>query len=221
MEAVAADPFLVKMFRYGVTVGDLGMSAVKGRVEARDLQDIGLGGTDRPDRQKVVRLVQRRQRDQDLQLGEHGVIDGHMRVVVGTAMNDTVSDGDRKSPTVASPQPASQMAECRLRIRQIGGGKGFVGDDFPPRIPGDQPGMAADPLDLSLQVPVEGIAFAFISDIEELKLDARRAGIDDEDGIRHRVILLSGFQGGCDGRRGRPPHRTPCASSRCRPGWSG
>ena len=135
--------------------------------------------------------MQRRQRDQNLQLGDHVVVDSHVRIVGRAAMDDTVTDRDRKCPAVASPQPASQMGECRLRIRQVGGGKGLVSDDLPPRIPGDQAGMGADPLDLSLQVQVETAAFA--DDIEELELDARRAGIGDEDGVRHHRHPFIGF----------------------------
>jgi hypothetical protein len=169
VEAVAADTVLVERFRNGVAVGHLRMAAVEGGIEAGNLQDVGLHRADRPDRQEVVRLVQRRQRDQDLQPGDHVIVDGHMRIIGRTAMNDTMTDGNRKRPAVTSPQPASQMAECRPRIRQVGDGKGLVRDDLPPRIPGDQAGMGADPLNLSLQVQVEDVA----DDIEELELDAR------------------------------------------------
>ena len=69
---------------------------MKGRVEARDLQDFGLHGSDRPDGQEVVRLVQRCERDQGFQIGDHVIVDGHVRVVSRAAMHDAMADRDRE-----------------------------------------------------------------------------------------------------------------------------
>jgi hypothetical protein len=177
VEAVPAHTLLVERFRDGKAVGHLRVPAMEGRVEAGGLQDLGLHGTDRPDRQEVVRLVQRCERDQGFQIGDHVIVDGHVRIVGRTAVHDTMADRNRKCPALVSPQPAPQMAERRPSIRQIGRGKTLLGDHLLPRVPGDQAGVGADALDLSPQVQIETVGIT--GDLEELELEARRAGVGD------------------------------------------
>ena len=63
VKAVAADALGVEMLGDRVVVGDGGVLAMEGRIEARDLGQPRPVRHHRPDRRQIVRLVQRRERD--------------------------------------------------------------------------------------------------------------------------------------------------------------
>ena len=75
VEAVAADAVVVEPARQGEPVGELGMAAVEGGIEAGDLRQVGLDRGDRADAGEIVRLMQRRERTERLEPGEHRRID--------------------------------------------------------------------------------------------------------------------------------------------------
>ena len=70
VEAVAPHALVVEMFRDRVVVGQRIVAAVKRRVEARDLRQLGDTGEDSADGCEIVRLVQWRQRDQAFEVGD-------------------------------------------------------------------------------------------------------------------------------------------------------
>ena len=218
VEAVAAHARAVELLRDGVAVGELGVAAVEGGVEAGDLRQPGPAGADRADRRQVVRLVERGERHQRLELLQERVVDQHRGGVVRAAVHDPVADRDRRGAQVLE-QPA---AEHLLRPPDVGG---LLRRDLP------VDGLAAlgvlrreprprraDALDLAPEQPGQ---VAALPDPEELELDARAAGVEDQDGVRHRLRPPPASSGRGGGRRAPPPRRTPSASGRCPPGWSG
>ena len=81
METVAANAFVIEPAGQSKPVGELGVTAVKGGIEAGDLRQVGLHGGDRADAGEIVRLMQRRERTERLQPGEHSRIDAHRRSI--------------------------------------------------------------------------------------------------------------------------------------------
>ncbi len=77
MKAVAAHAFIVKAPGQGKGVGHEGVLAVKGGVETRHLQRLPKGRHGRADAGQVVRLVQRRQGGQRVELLQHLGVDPH------------------------------------------------------------------------------------------------------------------------------------------------
>ena len=95
MKSVTADALLMQPARYGVVVRDLVVVAVKGRVEAGDLGQSGKFGKQDSDRRQIVGLMQRRKCREPLQTRDHAMVDQHRAIVVGTAMDDPMADGER------------------------------------------------------------------------------------------------------------------------------
>jgi len=70
VKAVAPDAFLKQRIRQGKGLLDVGRGAVKGGVEAGHLGQFRIEGHRHFDRREIMRLVQRRERHQRLQLGQ-------------------------------------------------------------------------------------------------------------------------------------------------------
>ena len=95
MKSVAPDPLFVQPAGNGVVVSDFIVVAVKCGVEAGDLRQSREIGEQRADRRQVVRLMQRRKRREPLQTRDHTMVDQHGTIIVGTAMDDAMADGER------------------------------------------------------------------------------------------------------------------------------
>ena len=176
MEAVAPHALVVERPRQGIAVGVRRVAAVKRGVEAGDLRHLRIDLLRQPDRREVVRLVQRRQRRELGEPRQHAGIDPHRPVEVRPPVHDTVAD-----------RPELEAAEARQPAPELARGGGKVGQ-LPRRIAavdqrraisadGLQPRMHADAVDLPLHPPLQPLAV----DGEDLELEARGAGVDDED----------------------------------------
>ena len=95
VKSVTPDSLVVQLAGYGVVVRDLVVVAVKRRVEAGDLRQSRKIGKQRPDRRQIVGLMQRRKRREPLQTRDHAMVDQHGAIIVGTAMDDPMADGER------------------------------------------------------------------------------------------------------------------------------
>ena len=95
MKSVAADSLGMQPARYGVMVCNCVVVAVKGGVEAGDLRQSGKFGEQRPDRRQIVRLMQRCQRREPLQARDHAMVDQYGPIIIRTAVNDPMADGER------------------------------------------------------------------------------------------------------------------------------
>ena len=190
VEAVSPDAFLIELIRQRVAVGDFGMAAVKAGVEACDLRQLRLPLQQGADRAEIVRLVERRKRGEGLKPLDHGSVDQSWGAVVGAAMHHAVADGDGQRSDLGA-QEFDQPAQGSRHVGHLGGGPGLVDQDFAPGALGNDMRTDSDALDLALEPALQPIAPA---DREQLELDARAAGVDDEDGVGHgRQTLIGCF----------------------------
>ena len=187
MKSVAAHAFRIEVLRDRVVVRKCMMRAVEGGIEACDLQEGGRAGTDRMDRRKVVRLMQRRQRRVALEMGKHLVVDHDWPVVFRPAVNDAMSCGDRldilrrRAATFPRSRSAAGTSFTCVRIVGLVDQLRLVGGL------GAQPRPGSDAVHLPLdQAPRLSAGLG----AEHLEFDARRARIDDQDRI-HRVTPLA------------------------------
>ena len=92
-----------------------------------------------------------------------------------------MTDRDRQASNLCA-QELYHLAQGRGHVAHLPARPCLVDKDFALRVFGDEARMDADPLDLAFQAALQPIARA---DGEQLKLDARAAGVDDENGLGH------------------------------------
>ena len=68
VEPVAAHALRIERLGNGIAIGDLGVPAMKGRIEAGNLQQMRLARGDQANEPEVMGLVQRRERRQAFEL---------------------------------------------------------------------------------------------------------------------------------------------------------
>src|SRR5215472_8034461 len=91
---------------------------MKRRVKAGHLREPGSPLGDGADRQQVVGLVQWRQRDERLELGEDGRVNSDRRGVVRPAVDDAVSDRSERRIARMTLQPLEQEFERAGMVRR-------------------------------------------------------------------------------------------------------
>ena len=94
-------------------------------------------------------------------------------------MHDAMADRNRQGSDLGT-QELHDLAERRRDVGDVGPRPGLVDEDFTLCALGDQVRMDADALDLALEPALQLVAGA---NREQLELDARAAGVDDEDGL--------------------------------------
>ena len=115
MESVAAHARVVELAGQRVHLFEQWLSPVHRGVEAGDLGQGRIAREQRPDRSEVVRLVQRRKRDQLLELRDDRGIDANRLLEAAAAVGDTMPD--RRESVVAAvprPQPVDEVPERAL-----------------------------------------------------------------------------------------------------------
>src|SRR5215207_11034122 len=95
MESVAAHAFRMEARGNRVMVCDCVVRAVEAGIEAGDLRKVRKAGKKRTDGSEIVWLVQGRQRNTALKLGEHFAVDQYRPVVLRAAVHDTMPHGRR------------------------------------------------------------------------------------------------------------------------------
>ncbi len=179
MKAVAPHPLFVQAPGNRKMIGKRVMAAMEGGIEASDLRQLGSLRQQRADRRQVVGLVQRCERDVTIETGEDFAVDQHRTRVFGTAVYDAMADGDEIDLLrLAQPRPGSlqRRREIAHLVRRVGA----VDQRFCVGAFGAQPRPRADPVHLALDQALE---IAASPDLEDLELEARGAGIDDEDRV--------------------------------------
>ena len=96
MKTVTTHAGVVQLGRDREALRDVGIRAVKRSVEASYLRQVRQHGGSGANRGQVVRLVQRRERDEFLERRQHLCIDAHRLGVVKSAVHDTVADSDER-----------------------------------------------------------------------------------------------------------------------------
>jgi hypothetical protein len=96
VKAVSADVLAGDIARQAGQLRELRQAGVKGRIEAGDLREFGPANSNRNDAGDIVRQMQRRERDQPVQVGFQLRCDQSRTGAIRTAMYDPVADcGDR------------------------------------------------------------------------------------------------------------------------------
>jgi hypothetical protein len=179
MEAVAANALLIELLRKRVVVREFRVPAMEGGIEAGDLRQLRLSLPQRADRAEVVGLVEWSQRREGLKPLERDIVDQNWLAVIRPAMNHAMADRSRQGSDLGAKE-LDDLAQGCGHIRRVSSGPGFVDKSFALHGLGREVGMDANALDLPLEPAPQLIASA---DQEELELDARAAGVDDEDGL--------------------------------------
>ena len=173
MESVAAHAGVVQLGRDREAPRDVGIGRVERGVEARDLGQLGPPLEQERDRGEVVGLVQRRERDELLQQGDHVAVDPHRLGVIRPAVDHAVSDGLEVHPLRL---PANEVRDVRhgALVAELTPSPQDFSDSTSPRARArDEARRRVDALDLASDDEVEtGALFG-----EELELHARRAGV--------------------------------------------
>ena len=95
VEAVAPHAGFVQLRGQREALRDVGIGAVERGIEAGDLRQLRRALEQAPDRREVVRLMQRRERNQLLERRHHVRIDAHRLREVEPAVHDAMSDADQ------------------------------------------------------------------------------------------------------------------------------
>ena len=181
VEAVAAHAFGVEALRDRVVVGKRAVAAMKGGVEAGDLRQIRKARADRADRRQVVGLMQRRERNVALESRKHVVVDQDRPIVVRAAMDDAMADRDRDRGFCVSRSQAPTFCIAAGRSGTSSAPIGLV-DQRRAVGPARRAGAGASPMP-SIWPLIRRLSSLGARGPEHLELDARRAGIDDEDRV--------------------------------------
>ena len=91
-------------------VATAGMRVVKGRIEAGDLRQVRPSSGDGADGRKIVRLMQRRERRQLIELGKQLGRHALRPVVIGAAMDDAMADRDEPVAAEMALRPADHLS---------------------------------------------------------------------------------------------------------------
>ena len=161
--------------------------------------------------------MQRRKRRECIETLQHGLGNHRRRAVVRAAMHDTVADGGGKLADMR-PQELDHLVERGRYVLDLGSGPGLVDQGVAAVAARDQMRLYRHALDLTFQAPLEPIAGR---DGEQLELDARAAGVDDENGLAHGVRPGSAAWRSGYGEAASPRLRTPGGYGHCRPARSG
>ena len=183
MESVAADALLVELFGQGVAVGNVWVTAVKGRVETGDLRELRLSLPERADGTEIVRLVKRGKRREGLKPLKYRIVDQDRLAIVRPAMHDPVAYRRRQRSNLFA-QELYDFAQGGGYVGHVRDRPGVVDEDLALHVLGDKPWTNADALNLAFEATLQLITGA---SREQLKLYARATGVDDEDRVRHGV----------------------------------
>ena len=190
----------------------LGLCRVKRRVKTGNLRKLRVQRRQRGDGGEVVRLVQRGQRIERPKLLARTV------GVISPAPRIRVPPWATRWPAAASSIPPQCVPRSSRAART--GRRGAWRPHRSPlghRLAGRHRhamSRAAWPIPSISPAIERALSSVAIGRIER-ELDARRAGIEDQDGRRHRGPLRR------DGRAAWRRRRRPCGSASCRRGWSG
>ena len=176
VKPVAPHAFGVEALRDRVVVCQCIMGAMECRIEARDLRRPGHALQKRADRREVVGLMQRRERRIAFEPRKNLFVDQDRLIVLRSAMDHAVADGGRFK-LLRFAQPRTSRLQRRRNILQLLGRIGLVDQLRLVCCFGAQPRLASNAVHLALEQALWPLGVGG----EHLELDARGAGVDDED----------------------------------------
>lgn len=114
-------------------------------VEAGDLRQPGQRRRDRPDAGEVVRLMERRQRAERVEPGEHRIVDPNRRAEIGAAVDHPVTDPEQAAVAEELAYPLAEDPEVALVTGLPIVGPALLGEHPARGIPGDEAGAVPIP----------------------------------------------------------------------------
>ena len=181
MEAITPHAFLVKSARQGESVVHPGVGAMESRVETGDLQRVRKGGACGHDARKVMRLVQRRQRDELLKLRDDLFAENCRLGETRSAMQDAMSNGANMKIGVLRFQRLDDVDERHFMLSGRMLRKRLVFDDLPAARLEDAMRGGAKIFDLPARLePRAGLVH-----LEQREFKRGRSGIDGQNVRRH------------------------------------
>ena len=99
-------------------IGERAVPAMKCGIEAGNLRDVRKLSKDRADGRKIVRLVQRSERNATLEIGEHAVVDQDRRFVLRSAMDHPMPHGNRFDGVLVT-KPCRGAVQRRSHVRNL------------------------------------------------------------------------------------------------------
>ena len=124
-------------------------------VEARHLRQIGPACQQHPDRRQVVGLVQRRQRNESLESGQHIGIDPHRSREVRSAVHHTMPDRLEFHPRRLTPEELGKIVDSAVVSQRDAVAPALFRRDDAARGARDEVRGRVDALDLSAQLRVQ------------------------------------------------------------------
>lgn len=169
MKAVALDSRFGQLARQRELLSDGGLSPMERRVETRDLRQRRRVTRDRSDRRQVVRLMQRGQRHERVQLHQHAVVHSDWLGELRSAMHHAMpSRGESQFTESAALAPVEQKLDCAGMFQRRAGRPSMFVDDVPGRIASLESRFGQQRFQLTAQQQLRRIAVA-----KHRKLQAR------------------------------------------------
>ena len=141
----------------GEAVGNIRMPPVKSCVEACDLRQSGMPCEDDANRGQIVELVERRQRSQPFKVIEHGICNDGRLLVVGTAVDNAMSDCRWQLPPGLLPKKEQGSFQRRGYRCHLGGSERGIDEGPPFTVSCQQARPGAYSVYLSLDAQFESI----------------------------------------------------------------
>jgi hypothetical protein len=132
-----------------------------------------------------VRLVQRCQRHELFQRAQHIVVDVYRGGEVQPAVHHAVADPHQAVPLEVRAQEGDQVIDGARMPQLHAAAPGLLFRHLPRSVLGGEAGIGVEPLDLAACLQLHLLP----AQQEQRKLQARRAGIEHDDGIGHGRVL--------------------------------
>ena len=152
VEAVALDAASRSSAGSGTSSATPDCAAMEAGVEAGDLRHAGQALGHRLDRGEVVRLMQRRERNQGAQIVEHFRRDDDRAARSRAAVHDPMADAEHARAAVPAAQPVGQRVERGRGRRRRCLSSVSLGDDGAAAILGGEAGRRPDAFDLAARL---------------------------------------------------------------------
>ena len=158
------------------------MASVEGRIETGHLRQLRKALHQTANGRKVVRLMQRRERNEPREVCDHFGVDLSWAIVVRTAVNNPMTDSDRLE-VLRVLQPPSRGSHRGRDVWHLFQRIGLVDQERVVRPVRTQTRPRSNSVKLTFHQTFEAGPSL---DLKHLKFDARRAGVDDEDRVHGR-----------------------------------
>jgi hypothetical protein len=156
-------------FRQGECLRDRRRSAVEGRVEARDLRQLGRAREQHPDSSQVVRLVQWRQRYVLFQRRQHGRVETYRMRIFEATVHDTMPHADEAVLGELGTHEGDQVIERAIVAELDPLTPGFFTQDLARAVLGHEPRRGVQAFCLAARGQIQHVAARH----EQRELEAR------------------------------------------------